>query len=54
VMAQDLLSPQGTLLLAAGFVFDAPVIATIRDLLAREGLDVCFRIRDTRPQAVPA
>ncbi len=54
VMAQDLLSPQGTLLLAAGFVFDAPVIATIRDLLAREGLDVCFRIRDTRPQAIPA
>ena len=54
VMAQDLLSPQGTLLLAAGFVFDAPVISTIRDLLAREGLDVCFRIRDTRRQAVAA
>jgi len=54
VMAQDLLSPHGTLLLAAGFVFDAAVISTIRDLLAREGLDVCFRIRDTRRQAVPA
>lgn len=56
VMAQDLLSPQGTLLLAAGYVFDAAVIATIRELLAREGLNIVFRIRDTRhePDAVPA
>lgn len=51
VMAQDLLSPQGTLLLAAGFVFDASVIRTIRELVAREGLGIIFRIRDTRPQA---
>lgn len=48
VMAQDLLSPQGTLLLAAGFVFDKGVINTIRDLVAREGLGIVFRIRDTR------
>ena len=50
VMAQDLLSPQGTLLLAAGFVFDTGVINTIRDLVAREGLGIVFRIRDSRPQ----
>ena len=54
VMAQDLLSPQGTLLLAAGFVFDAGVINTIRDLVAREGLGIVFRIRDTRPLPVAA
>ncbi|RTL44466.1 MAG: response regulator [Burkholderiales bacterium] len=54
VMAQDLLSPQGTLLLAAGFVFDAGVINTIRELVAREGLGIVFRIRDTRPKAVAA
>lgn len=54
VMAQDLLSPQGTLLLAAGFVFDNGVINTIRDLVAREGLGIVFRIRDTRPQAAIA
>jgi hypothetical protein len=54
VMAQDLLSPQGTLLLAAGFVFDAGVINTIRDLVAREGLGIVFRIRDTRPRPVAA
>lgn len=49
VMAQDLLSPRGTLLLAAGFVFDAGVIATIRDLVTRECLGIVFRIRDTGP-----
>ncbi|MFG6460457.1 HD domain-containing phosphohydrolase [Roseateles sp. DXS20W] len=53
VMASDLLSPQGTLLLAAGFVFDAGVIATLRDLVAREGLGTIFRIRDTRAAAAP-
>lgn len=53
-MAQDLLSPQGTLLLAAGFTFDAGVIRTIRELVAREGLGIVFRIRDPRAQAAPA
>ena len=52
--AAEALSPQGTLLLAAGFVFDAGVIATIRDLVAREGLGTLFRIRDTRPHTAPA
>jgi response regulator RpfG family c-di-GMP phosphodiesterase len=45
VMAQDLLSPQGTLLLASGFVFEPGVINTIRDLVRREGLDIAFQIR---------
>jgi len=47
VVARDLLSPQGTLLLAAGFVFDAAVIRTIQELVAREGLHIVFHIRDT-------
>lgn len=54
VMAQDLLSPQGTLLLAAGFTFDAGVIRTIRELVAREGLGIVFRIREPRAHAAPA
>lgn len=54
VMAQDLLSPRGTLLLAAGYVFDTAVIATIRDLVAREGLAIGFRIRDMQAAAMAA
>lgn len=53
VMAEDLRSPRGTLLLAAGYVFDAGVIATIRDLVSRENLGIVFRIRDTHPAAAP-
>lgn len=56
VVSRDLLSPHGSLLLAAGFVFDAAVIRTIQDLVAREGLRIAFHILDTRPstEAVPA
>ncbi|PTT80002.1 two-component system response regulator [Pelomonas sp. HMWF004] len=52
VLAQDLLSPRGTLLLAAGYAFDAPAIATIQDLVVREGLGIAFRIRNV-PSAAP-
>ena len=53
VLAQDLLSPRGALLLAAGYVFDAAVIATIQELVRREGLAIVFRIRDTPANALP-
>lgn len=36
VLSRDLLSPQGTLLLAAGFVFDARVVRQLREFSGRE------------------
>lgn len=38
VLSRDLLSPQGTLLLAAGFVFDARVVRQLREFSGREGV----------------
>ena len=52
VMSRDLLSPQGTLLLAKGFTFDAAVIRTIQELVAREHLRIVFHIHAT--EALPA
>jgi response regulator RpfG family c-di-GMP phosphodiesterase len=37
VLSRDLLSPQGTLLLAAGFVFDTRVVKQLREFAGREG-----------------
>ncbi len=37
VLSRDLLSPQGTLLLAAGFVFDARVVKQLREFASRAG-----------------
>ncbi|KQV94091.1 MULTISPECIES: HD domain-containing phosphohydrolase [unclassified Roseateles] len=37
VLSRDLLSPQGTLLLAAGFVFDNRVVRQLREFAGREG-----------------
>ena len=54
VMARDLTSPQGTLLLSKGYRFDAVVIHTVQDLLRREGLDVHFFIRTDLAGARPA
>ncbi len=39
-MAHDLLSEQGTLLLAKGFVFDARVLEKLQELVAREALNI--------------
>lgn len=46
VLSRDLLSPQGTLLLAAGFVFDARVVKQLRDFGNREGvkLDIFVKL----------
>lgn len=38
VLSRDLLSPQGTLLLAAGYVFDARVVRQLREFSGREGV----------------
>lgn len=38
VLSRDLLSPQGTLLLAAGFVFDMRVVKQLREFSGREGV----------------
>jgi HD-GYP domain-containing protein (c-di-GMP phosphodiesterase class II) len=38
VLSRDLLSPQGTLLLAAGFVFDVRVVKQLREFAGREGM----------------
>lgn len=38
VLSRDLLSPQGTLLLAAGYVFDARVVQQLREFAGREGM----------------
>lgn len=38
VLSRDLLSPQGTLLLAAGFVFDVRVVKQLREFAGREGV----------------
>jgi len=38
VLSRDLLSPQGTLLLAAGFVFDIRVVRQLREFAGREGV----------------
>jgi hypothetical protein len=36
-LSRDLVSPQGTLLLAAGYVFDARVVRQVREYAQREG-----------------
>jgi response regulator RpfG family c-di-GMP phosphodiesterase len=49
VLSRDLLSPQGTLLLAAGFVFDARVVKQLRDFGDREGvkLDIFVKLPES-------
>ncbi len=54
VMARDLISPRGTLLLSKGYKFDAVVIHTVQELLRREGLDLHFFIRTDLPGTGPA
>lgn len=54
VMARDLTSPRGTLLLSKGYRFDAAVIKTLRELLHRERLDIGFFIRTDLPASAGA
>ena len=52
VMARDLISPRGTLLLSKGYRFDATVIKTLTDLVRRESLSVSFFIRTDLPNSL--
>ncbi|HSI49021.1 MAG TPA: HD domain-containing phosphohydrolase [Ideonella sp.] len=54
VLARDLLSPKGSLLLAAGYVFDARVIRQVRDFVGSEGLKLALRIRKDSLPSAPA
>ncbi len=44
VLSRDLCSPQGTLLLAAGYVFDARVVRHVREFAQREGVKLLLHI----------
>jgi response regulator RpfG family c-di-GMP phosphodiesterase len=45
VLSRDLVSPQGTLLLAAGYVFDARVVRQVREYAQREGAKLMLHVR---------
>ncbi len=45
VLSRDLVSPQGTLLLAAGYVFDARVVRQVREYAQREGAKLMLNVR---------
>ena len=45
VLSRDLVSPQGTLLLAAGYVFDARVVRQVREYAQREGARLTLHVR---------
>jgi hypothetical protein len=44
-LSRDLLTPKGTLLLAAGYVFDARMVRQIREFANREGVKLTFSVR---------
>ncbi len=45
VLARDLLTPKGTLLLAAGHVFDARLVRQIREFAGREGVRMALYVK---------
>lgn len=54
VLAQDLVSAKGQILLTAGFVFDARVIAQVNGFAERQGVQLhLFVRRDSIPPALP-
>jgi len=53
VLARDLLGPQGTLLLAAGFVFDSRVVRQVREFAQREGLKMSLYVKLDQAQQAP-
>lgn len=54
VLARDLLGPQGTLLLAAGFVFDGRVVRQVRELAQREDLRLHLYVKLPEDRPAPA
>lgn len=53
VLAKDLLSPRGTLLLAAGFVFEARVISQLKEIADREAFNIKLRVIKQPGQSEP-
>lgn len=49
VLSRDLTSPQGAILLAAGYVFDARIIRQVCDFANREGLRLTLHVRREAP-----
>jgi response regulator RpfG family c-di-GMP phosphodiesterase len=55
VLAKDLLSPQGVILLPAGHVFQAPLIGKLQAMAEQQGLSLSLRVlRRSLPAPVPA
>ncbi len=53
VLAHDLLSSRGAILLAAGYVFDARVIRQVSDFAQREGVRLTLRIQRDSIKSMP-
>jgi response regulator RpfG family c-di-GMP phosphodiesterase len=53
VLSRDLMSAKGTLLLAAGYVFDARVVRQVREYAQREGVKLTLYVRKDEPGASP-
>lgn len=53
VLSRDLVSPQGTLLLAAGYAFDARVVRQVRDYAQREGAKLTLYVHREPAGTVP-
>jgi response regulator RpfG family c-di-GMP phosphodiesterase len=54
VLSRDLVSPQGTLLLAAGYAFDARVVRQVREYAQREGAKLMLHVlRETAAAPQP-
>ena len=54
ILSRDLVSPQGTLLLAAGYVFDARVVRQVREYAQREGAKLMLYVRRETVAASPS
>ena len=54
ILSRDLVSPQGTLLLAAGYVFDARVVRQVREYAQREGARLMLFVRRETVAASPS
>jgi response regulator RpfG family c-di-GMP phosphodiesterase len=54
VLSRDLVSTQGTLLLATGYVFDARVVRQVHEYAQREGVKLSLFVRKDAPTAISA
>lgn len=54
VLSRDLCTPQGTLLLAAGYVFEARIVRQVREFAQREGAKLLLHVSTDEPVAPAA